>query len=463
MATEQFDLDYDNLQFLKRRFKDDPIGFAEKILCRKWDAWQKKFIACKSRRQSRAAGHGVGKSWALGAKALHRLCTYEESQNLMTSVNWAQLTTRLYPTVVKLINGSCIATWFDISRETIKIKGVEENWIKFQPWNPSNSESFNGLHVKSPALFVDECSGVPQQVFDAWEGSMQHEYSMLAMIGNPLYRNGVLWDSANSKAHLFDFESISCIGSSYTSDTWIEEMKKTHGEDSDEFRTRVLGLFPTSETCGFVPEQLLRESSIRVIANPSGVKIGGLDVAHSEYGDESVFTVRQGNKMLLIKYWRIADGIDLAYAVAEEIKGMGLAKLIVDANGVGGVVYDALKRILGDLVMPLPSLNKKDVHRQFADRRTMYWGLAREALRYSQILPDEKLIRAGASLLKSYDLDGKEKLESKDLARKRGIGSPDPFDSWAYTYAYIPEEQPVETVTYKSNDIRPQNVSLAWM
>lgn len=324
MAMEQFDLDFDNLQFLKRRFKDDPVGFAEKILGRKWDDWQKRFIACKSRRQARGAGHGVGKSWALGAKVLHRLCTFEESQNLMTSVNWAQLTTRLYPTVVKLINGSCIATWFDVSRETIKLKGVDENWIKFQPWNPSNSESFAGLHVKSPALFVDECSGVPQQVFDAWEGSMQHENSMLAMIGNPLYRNGVLWDSANTKSHLFDFESISCIGSSYTSQLWIDEMRKTHGEDSDEFRTRVLGLFPTSETCGFVPEQLLREASQRVIANPSGVKIGGLDVAHSEFGDESVLSVRHGNKMVHLKYWRIADGVDLAYAVADEIKGMGL-------------------------------------------------------------------------------------------------------------------------------------------
>ena len=39
--TEQFELTYDNLAFVKRRFKDDPIGFAEKILCRKWDEWQR--------------------------------------------------------------------------------------------------------------------------------------------------------------------------------------------------------------------------------------------------------------------------------------------------------------------------------------------------------------------------------------------------------------------------------------
>ena len=451
MANELVRLDEDSFRFMIERYQNNALLFAEEILLRKWDTWQQEVLKASTtdRRISRTAGHGVGKSWVAGAIGLHRLCTLPEAQTVMTSVNFPQLMSRLFPTVQKLANGSRIPNWFTYTSDTIRIRGLQSNWIKAQPWNRTNSESFAGLHVKSPALIADESSGIGDEVFEAFEGSMQHDNSFMFMIGNPLYRHGALWDSANRKRAMYNYDSISCLDSMYTSRQWIEETKAADGEDSDNYRTRVLGQFPKSESDGFIPEALIRSAINREIAFVANEpKIGGLDVAR--YGkDCSVLIIRQGGKMLLKKVWRQMDADDMAIQCAEVCRENGVDILCVDAHGLGGPVADRLRKLLPNRVLDVTVNGNGD--KQYHDRRTILWGKTKEWLRYGSIPKDEDLISAGASLIFTYDNEGRQWLERKELASKRGVHSPDEWDALAYTFAANVMPKPSSGTTINNN------------
>lgn len=428
-------LDAQSLKYMVTRYAGKPLLFAKEILKRDCDTWQVNALNATAtplnRRISRSAGHSVGKSWFAAILALHRLCTLAEAQTIVTSATYAQLTTRLYPTIVKLIQGSIIPNWFDVTSETIRIKGLSSNWIKAQPWNKSNSESFAGLHVHSPCLIADEASAIDDMIFEAFEGSMQHPNSLLVMLGNPLYRTGALFDSGNSKRNLFNYDNISCLDSKYTSPVWIKEMADTYGIDSDVYRVRVLGQFPQSETEGFIREADIRSAINRsTIATNDGIQ-GGLDVAR--YGsDASVLILRQGNRIVLIKRWHQRDPMDVCEEVSQLINQHNVQIVGVDAHGVGGPVADRLRKLQPNKIIDINL--SADGGKQYYNRRTALWGATRDWIKYGSIPDDKDLVASGSSLLYTYDSKGRFQLESKELAKKRGVHSPDAWDALSYSF-----------------------------
>ena len=435
-------LDANSLEHLVRKYAGRPVEFVREILRRDLDTWQLKALQAlettdkpKVRKMSRTAGHGVGKSWLAGMIALYRMCTMEESQTFLTSATYAQLKTRLFPTVIKLIQGSLIPNWFQWNSETISIKGLGCNWIKVQPWSKQNPEALAGLHVTSPALIADESSAIDDIIFESWEGSMQHPNSFLLLLGNPLYRHGELFDSANAKHAAFDYDSISCLDSKFVSKDWIAEMDALSGKESDIYRVRVLGQFPLSETEAFIPEALIRAAiERRVTIQPTDPIVAGLDVAR--YGsDKSCLCIRQGPRVTLLKYWVKLDTMDLAEEVANLIKHHNVRVCAVDAHGVGGPVYDRLNKLMGNKVLALGDLGR-DCSNQFHNKRSMLWGQFRSWLSYGSIPNDKDLTAGSCGLLRQFDAKGREQLESKDLAKMRAnVHSPDGGDALAYTFA----------------------------
>ena len=428
-------LDAQSLKYMVTRYAGKPLLFAKEILKRDCDTWQVDALNATAlpinRRISRSAGHSVGKSWFAAILALHRLCTLAEAQTIVTSATYAQLMTRLFPTIIKLIQGSMIPNWFDCTSETVKLKGLSSNWIKAQPWNKSNSESFAGLHVTSPCLIADEASAIDDTVFEAFEGSMQHANSLLVMLGNPLYRTGALFDSGNGKRNLYNYANISCLDSKYTSPIWIKEMADTYGADSDVYRVRVLGEFPQSETEGFIREADIKAAVNRQTVPTNESIVGGLDVAR--YGsDASVLYLRQGNRSHMLKRWHQRDPMDVCEEVSQIINEHGVALVAVDAHGVGGPVADRLRKLQPSKIIDINL--SADGGRQYYNRRTALWGASRDWIKYGSIPDDKDLIASGSSLLYTYDNKGRFQLESKDLAKKRGVHSPDAWDALSYSF-----------------------------
>jgi hypothetical protein len=265
-----------------------------------------------------------------------------------------------------------------------------------------------------------------------------HPNSLLVLLGNPLHRTGELYDAFHGKKQFFKTAHVSALDSSFISADWIEEMKATYGEDSDVFRVRVKGEFPLQDTAVFINESNIKAAVNRqVVVQPREHIVAGIDIG--QFRDQSVMCVRQGNKLISIKKWNTRDTMIVAQEIQQEIIKHNVVLACIDGNGVGSGVADRLNQLCPGKVFRFKFANLPETEKQYSNTRSKYWGEAKRWLEYGSIPNDKDLISEGSSLMYSYDKYGRYQLESKELAAKRGVGSPDVFDSFAYSFAAKPD------------------------
>lgn len=429
-----------NYQYIVKTYGNNPAEFAKDICgFNKLDEWQKWYLnetltyGKGGKKIAISSCHSSGKTLLSSVVAIHRLIVYPESQIRITSATYSQLKQAFTGTLNKVIRNSSIKDWFDITIETIKLKGQEDNWINLQAWSIQRPEAFAGLHPESPCLIADEASGIDNVIFKSFAGSMMHSNALLILLGNPLYRRGALFDAFHKKKDFFKSVYVSALDSSFISQDWIEEMKAEYGEDSDEYRIRVLGQFPKSDMLGFISESTIRgaigRQVIPILTEPT---IAGLDVGRLR--DASVLVIRKGRKVLHIEKWRTRDTMIVAEDVAKLIVKYNIEMVAVDANGVGAGVSDRLRQLAPNKIQDINLSGLPNTEKEYFNGRSKCWGLAKKWLQYGSIPFDQDLIDGGSALLYSYDRLGRYQLESKELAAKRGVSSPDTFDAFAYTF-----------------------------
>jgi hypothetical protein len=435
----------ENLEYLVKRYSGDPVLFAKEICgYKKLDQWQEWYCNATltkgqgGKKVAIASCHSSGKTLFSSVIALHRLLCYPESHIVITSATYSQLKSAFHGTLSKVIENSLIANWFDVQAETILLKGVTDSWIKFQPWSLNRPEAFAGIHCASPCFIADESSAIDPLIFQSWDGNMMHENSLLVLLGNPIHRRGELYEAFHEKKDFFETAYVSAYDSSFIDPRWIEEMKATYGEDSDVFRVRVLGEFPQTDTETFIPEIVLRQAVNRaVVPQPNAPIVAGIDIG--QYRDQSCMTIRQGNKVLKLLKWQSRDLMIIAEKIHHTIIEYNVRLACIDGNGIGSGVADRLQQLCPEKVFRFKFQNYASTERNWFNSRTKYWGLAKKWLETGSIPEDRDLMKEGPSLLYTFDKLGRFQLESKELAAKRGVDSPDTFDSLAYSFAANPD------------------------
>src|SRR5262249_26020418 len=120
--------------------------------------------------------------------------------------------------------------------------------------------------------------------------------------------------------------------------------------DSDFFKVRVKGQFPSAGSLQFIPAAYV-DNAMRREAVGTGPLVIGVDVAR--FGDdESVVYARIGDDARSFPPWRFhgLDTVQLVGKVIEVIRsfrslGLACAALFVDGGGVGGGVVDQLRAL----------------------------------------------------------------------------------------------------------------------
>ena len=440
-----------NLAYIVKTYSDDPVGFCRDILgIKEFDEWQEWFLnetltfGDGGKKIAIASCHGSGKTMFASAISIHRITCFSNCQGKITSATYNQLIQAFHGTIEKMISESLISDWFIVNKTSIKLKGIQDSWIMFQAWSLNLPESFAGNHAYSPFLIVDEASAVAPVIFESFDGSMMHPNSLLIMLGNPLVKNGQLYDAFHCDKHFFKTRYVSALDSQFVPDWWIENMKQKYGEDSDTYRVRVLGQFPINETGAFIPQTLIEEAMDRepIISKRAPV-VAGLDIGRLR--DKSVLFVRQGTAQVYKKKWETRDTMTVAEDVFRLIIELNIQAINVDANGVGAGVADRLRQMLrgtsincviydvdGNGNFGDPS--KPGGEKEYTNKRTKLWGKAKAWLKYGSLMRDPDLVDGGAALLYTYDRYGRWVLESKELAAKRKVSSPDDFDAFAYSF-----------------------------
>ena len=170
------------------------------------------------------------------------------------------------------------------------------------------------------------------------------------MCGNPTRSDGYFYESFHSMRDRWFNLTVSCEDGEYVSDKFLEDMKSKYGEESNIYKVRVLGEFPTQSDDVLLPLHLVEGATKRDIeASPMTPVVWGLDVAR--YGnDRSTLAKRRGQELLEpIKTWSQKDLMEMAGIILTEYEAVRYndrpTAIYIDAIGIGAGLADRLKEL----------------------------------------------------------------------------------------------------------------------
>lgn len=400
------------------------------------------------------SGHGTGKDAWLAWVYLWLLTCFPFPKGLVTGPTGHQLDDILWPEIRKwlrvsraelsnyvgihadrVFNIEAKDEWF-VAKRTAVVKGSEEE----------QGETLAGMHSDYMVLAVDEASGVPRGVFKPFEGAQTGMFNIGILIGNPTRSTGYFHDTHKVDKHRWITFRWSCEDSNIDEITgnnamalYVERTRQKYGSDSNFFRIRVSGEFPSSDPDALIPIDWIYDAVGREVVVLEGASpVLGVDVAR--FGDaKSVICTRYGQKVMPLRRFSKIDTMELSgwigLAVAEEEP----AAVAIDVIGVGAGVVDRCRelglRVFGVNVSESPS--REDRFHRLRDE--LYWRLRERFEKRVISIPDDEDLIGELAAIKLKPQSDKVKVESKAEMRKRGEASPDSADSLMLT-EYFPDK-----------------------
>ena len=409
-----------------------------------------------------SSGHGIGKSALTSWIIKFILDTRPYAKGIVTANTSDQLRTKTWAELGKWHGLSLTSHLYEYgsgkgamtlyrkgkTRDGVPLKGL---WrCDAMTCREENSEAFQGLHAanSTPFYIFDEASGIPDSIWDARSGGGTDGEPMSFDFGNPTRRTGYFYENCRGlyKSRYYvrqiDSRNVQLPGKPY-----IQQLLEDYGEDSDYFKVRVRGEFPSATTVQFISTESVEEAMQReTVDDKNAPLLIGVDVAR-QGDDDSVIVCRLGYdcRSFPPKRFHGLDTVQLTGRVIETIKefpnlGKPVSGLFVDGIGIGAGVVDNLRH-MGYGPIEVQSGSRPIDHKVYRFKSDEMWGRMRDAMD-KLILPGPKDI-AGMDLQTqlthreyTYTIQGnKIYLESKKDMKERGISSPDIADALAFTFA----------------------------
>lgn len=349
---------------------------------------------------------------------------------------------RLDPAIVEL---------YDIKAKGIYFKPApEESFFEARTSRADAPEALQGVHSDHVLLLGDEASGIPEAVFNAAAGSMSSDHATTLLIGNPVRTSGLFFEAFHRLADLWYKVHVSHKDSPRVTDDFVQQIARTHGEDSAEFRVRCLGEFPRADADTLIPYEWVQTAVERdIVEHKNARKVWGLDVARYG-GDSNVLVVRTPRTAKVLDHWKDADTM----TTSSRVKALWDATadsdrpsvILIDSIGMGAGVLDRLRQ----LGLPARGVNVAEaasMNERFPRARDELWWKGREWFQGLDVRlekgtddikdPEAVLRQELVAVRYGYTDTGKIKVESKEEMRKptRLGKSPDYADALILTFA----------------------------
>jgi hypothetical protein len=326
---------------------------------------------------------------------------------------------------------------------------IAEDMRQIVGFTGRDAEGVAGVSSPNLLYLLDEASGIPDDIYAAIEGNRAGG-AKICLFGNPTKNEGEFYESHHSKNyHRITISAFDCpnvkagwnaipgtVGRS-----WVEQKKEDWGEDSPDYKVRVLGKFAIGEEGKTMSLALVSEAIDRWYDLPfEGRLFIGLDVAgDGMQGDETVFAFRRGNKIQALDANRGLTPEGILARLLGSLEKYRLARdevpiVVLDAEGdIGNAVHGELRRYSeacpdSFIVYPVRSSQKATKMAIVYDtiRDDMWANFVRWIRQGGAVPEDDKLRREmqAPSWIQSAK-SSKMKLEPKDLLRKRLKRSPD--------------------------------------
>jgi phage terminase large subunit len=316
----------------------------------------------------------------------------------------------------------------------------EESFAAGRVSRPETPEAFAGYHSPNMLLLGDEASGIAEPIFEVGIGAMSTPNARMALASNPTRPNGFFFETHH---RLRDRWATIRVNSEDVprATGHIADVIAVYGKDSNVYRVRVLGDFPTSEDDSVIPLHLC-EAAIARDVQPSDAyrTVWGVDVAR--FGDDrTALAKRKGNVLLEpVKSWRGKDTMQTSGLLMDEWnethKPDRPSEIIVDVIGMGAGVVDRLR----ELGLPVRGLNvaeQASAAERYMRLRDELWFRARNWLAGLDVkIPkDDALIAELVAPKYAVSSSGKVQVERKEEMKRRGLSSPDLADAFIHTFA----------------------------
>lgn len=391
-----------------------------------------------------ASGHGVGKSSLIGMITNWAMSTCEDCKVVVTANTENQLQTKTSPEIGKWSRLSITADWFDVQSTSIAAKDKDHSreWrVNLVPWSKHNTEAFAGLHNegKRIVLIFDEASAIDEKVWEVAQGALTDENTEIIWIafGNPTRNVGSFRECFGKFSHRWIHRKIDSRTVPGTNKAQIEQWKQDYGEDSDFFRVRVRGEFPSASANALLGPDEIDAAMARVYPMNSqdhAATILGVDVAR-QGDDMSAICRRKGMAVFPIRSMRIPDTMLIAAQVGQEIDAHQADATFVDeTGGYGAGVVDALRQLRRTPIGVQFAGKPSDI-RYFNKRSEMYFLLA-EWVKSGGALPKDDELKEELCATEYTFQGDKFRLISKDDIKQLIGRSPDKADAVALTFAF---------------------------
>lgn len=391
-----------------------------------------------------ASGHGIGKSALISWLIHFAISTHENTRGVVTANTEGQLRTKTWPELSKWHNMFIAKDLFTYTATAIfsSDKDYEKTWrIDAIPWSKNSPESFAGLHNQGNRILVlfDEASAIDDVIWEVTEGALTDANTEIiwCAFGNPTRNSGRFRECFRKYRKFWNTYQIDSRTVKISNKAKIEEWLDAYGEDSDFFKVRVRGVFPSASDLQFISTEIAdkaQKQSYKLGAFEHLPVIIGVDPAWT--GSDSLeIVMRQGYYMKSLASipkndddWRMAQ---LIAQFEDEYK----ADAVFIDMGYGTGIYSIGKQL--GRKWRLIEFGGKSNDPVYLNMRAYMWGQMKEWLREGGSIPpnDQALYDDIVGPEAIIDKNGHIQLESKKDMKDRGLPSPNKGDALALTFA----------------------------
>lgn len=438
-----------------------PLLFVEEVLgvvVDKWQADTLRAIGRGERRISIVACHGPGKTALAAWVVLYNLCCWFPQKSVATAPTRPQLEDALVSEVMAWFGKlpPTLKDLFEATKNRIELRSApDESFFSARTARAETPEALQGIHSAKVTLIGDEAAAIPDPIFKAGQGSMSGHNAQTILLSNATRTSGYFHRTHHQQKHRWYTVQVAARDSPRVSAEFVREIAETWGEDSDEYRVRVLAEFPRSDLNTLISAGSVIDARKRDVIVPAGAaEVWALDVAR--FGDDSNALLRRNRLAFLPKMeeWSGRDLMEttgrLKRAYDDTAPHLRPEEILVDEIGLGAGVVDRGR----ELKLPVRGINVSEsasAHDDYRNLRTELGFRLKEWLdSKNHKLPMEECCGKGHGCIHDrfaeqlciprygYTSSGKYLLEPKDSIKKRGYKSPNLFDAAALTFASEP-------------------------
>lgn len=391
-----------------------------------------------------ASGHGIGKSAEIGILINSLMTMFDGCKVVYTANTETQLRTKTTPEIHKWHRLSLTSHWFKATATSIysSDQAHEKNWrADAITWSPTNTEAFAGLHNKKKCILVimDEASAIDDKVWEVTEGALTDEETVIIWLafGNPTRATGRFRECFREFKHRWFTMQIDARDVEGTNKEQIQRWEEDYGADSDFFKVRVRGMFPSASFKQFISTDDVDKALGKQLKEQEYVwapKILTCDPSW-EGDDETVIGLRQGLAFrILFHFPKNDDDVHIANVLARLEDEHQADGVFIDAGYGTGIV--SVGKSLGR-AWRLVWFAEKPANPGYLNKRAEMWGAMRQWLKDGGAIPKDQVLYTDLIGPETVPrVDGKIQLEAKKDMKVRGIPSPNRADALALSFAY---------------------------